>query len=125
VIKDAYENARFLCDQYYLASPDLIINEAQHNGEYSAVVGDAIDAQLFTELQEEGHINIVYVPSHLYHMLFELFKNAMRAVMEYHCSTDKYPPITITIAKGKEDISLKVPLKNTWWALHINERTAD
>lgn len=91
VIKDAYENARFLCDQYYLASPDLIINEAQHN-----------------ELQEEGHINIVYVPSHLYHMLFELFKNAMRAVMEYHCSTDKYPPITITIAKGKEDISLKM-----------------
>lgn len=32
VIKDAYENARFLCDQYYLASPELIINESQHNG---------------------------------------------------------------------------------------------
>ncbi|KAJ3648421.1 hypothetical protein Zmor_020226 [Zophobas morio] len=91
VIKDAYENARFLCDQYYLASPDLIINEAQHN-----------------ELQEEGHIKIVYVPSHLYHMLFELFKNAMRAVMEYHSSEDKYPPVTVTIARGKEDISLKM-----------------
>ncbi|EFA06557.2 [Pyruvate dehydrogenase (acetyl-transferring)] kinase, mitochondrial-like Protein [Tribolium castaneum] len=91
VIKDAYENARFLCDQYYLASPDLIINQSQHN-----------------ELQQEGRINIVYVPSHLYHMLFELFKNAMRAVMEYHVSNDKYPPITVTIAKGKEDISLKM-----------------
>lgn len=32
VIKDAYENARFLCDQYYLASPELIIHEHQHNG---------------------------------------------------------------------------------------------
>lgn len=30
VVKDAYENARFLCDQYYLASPDLIVKE--HNG---------------------------------------------------------------------------------------------
>lgn len=30
VIRDAYENARFLCDQYYLASPELIIK--QHNG---------------------------------------------------------------------------------------------
>ncbi|KAJ4443888.1 hypothetical protein ANN_05675 [Periplaneta americana] len=30
VVRDAYENARFLCDQYYLASPDLIVKE--HNG---------------------------------------------------------------------------------------------
>lgn len=36
VIKDAYENARFLCDQYYLSSPDLIIQEAQHNGKTPA-----------------------------------------------------------------------------------------
>lgn len=32
VVKDAYENARFLCDQYYLASPELIINEYVHKG---------------------------------------------------------------------------------------------
>lgn len=25
VVKDAYENARFLCDQYYLTSPELEI----------------------------------------------------------------------------------------------------
>lgn len=27
VVKDAYENARFLCDQYYLASPELVVKE--------------------------------------------------------------------------------------------------
>lgn len=91
VIKDAYENARFLCDQYYLASPDLIINEAQHN-----------------DLEKEQYINMVYVPSHLYHMLFELFKNSMRAVMEYHNSSNEFPPISITLSKGKEDICLKM-----------------
>lgn len=32
VIKDAYENARFLCDQYYLASPELKVK--QHNGKF-------------------------------------------------------------------------------------------
>lgn len=32
VIKDAYENARFLCDQYYLASPELRVK--QHNGKF-------------------------------------------------------------------------------------------
>ena len=35
VVQDAYENARFLCDQYYLASPDLIVKE--HNGEQQLV----------------------------------------------------------------------------------------
>lgn len=61
-----------------------------------------------SDLEPEGSIKIVYVPSHLYHMLFELFKNSMRAVMEYHGNEDQYPPITVTVAKGKEDICLKV-----------------
>ena len=30
VILDASENARFLCDQYYLASPEVVVTE--HNG---------------------------------------------------------------------------------------------
>ena len=32
VVKDAYEKARLLCDQYYLASPELIVQ--QHNGKF-------------------------------------------------------------------------------------------
>uniref|UniRef100_A0A1A9VPQ3 Protein-serine/threonine kinase n=1 Tax=Glossina austeni TaxID=7395 RepID=A0A1A9VPQ3_GLOAU len=92
VVTDAYENARFLCDQYYLTSPRLEIQE--HN---------KVD-------NETQPIRTVYVPSHLYHMLFELFKNAMRAVVEYHDqdTSDKLPPIKVLVVRGKEDICVKV-----------------
>ncbi|XP_026471694.1 pyruvate dehydrogenase (acetyl-transferring) kinase, mitochondrial-like [Ctenocephalides felis] len=90
VVRDAYENARFLCDQYYLAAPDLKL--VVHN-----------------EMEQGADIRIVYVPSHLYHMLFELFKNSMRAVMEYHgTGGHDVPPIKVRIVKGQEDICVKI-----------------
>ncbi|KAA0194495.1 hypothetical protein HAZT_HAZT006755 [Hyalella azteca] len=40
VVEDAYSNARFLCDQYYMACPELRV--LQHNGGYcSTMVGTA------------------------------------------------------------------------------------
>lgn len=92
VVNDAYENARFLCDQYYLTSPELEIVE------HDQVSGEPLP------------IRTVYVPSHLYHMLFELFKNSMRAVVETHDNEncDKLPPIKVLIVRGKEDICVKV-----------------
>lgn len=92
MVADAYENARFLCDQYYMNSPELIVQE--HN-------------QMPDEILP---IRTVYVPSHLYHMLFELFKNSLRAVVEHHDhqKCDKLPPIKVLIVRGKEDICVKV-----------------
>ncbi|RXM32252.1 [Pyruvate dehydrogenase (acetyl-transferring)] kinase isozyme 4, mitochondrial [Acipenser ruthenus] len=55
VVKDACESSKMLCDQYYLASPEVIIKQVN-----AKAVGQPL--------------HIVYVPSHLYHMLFELFK---------------------------------------------------
>ncbi|KAK8388511.1 hypothetical protein O3P69_020472 [Scylla paramamosain] len=88
VIEDAYANARFLCDQYYLASPELILTH--HNA-------------------DKNPVSVVYVPSHLYHMLFELFKNAMRAVVEHHGpASDTFPPVHVLLVMGQEDLTIKL-----------------
>lgn len=89
VVKDAYDMAKLLCDKYYMASPDLEIQEV-----------NATNAN--------QPIHMVYVPSHLYHMLFELFKNAMRATVESHESSLTLPPIKIMVALGEEDLSIKM-----------------
>nr|XP_057938603.1 pyruvate dehydrogenase (acetyl-transferring) kinase isozyme 1, mitochondrial isoform X1 [Doryrhamphus excisus] len=89
VVKDAYENARNLCDRYYMNSPELILEE-------------------FNVTDEGKAITVVYVPSHLYHMVFELFKNAMRATMELYGDAMDYPPIRAQVALGTEDLTVKV-----------------
>ncbi|XP_042188108.1 pyruvate dehydrogenase kinase, isozyme 4 [Callorhinchus milii] len=89
VVKDACESAKMLCDQYYLISPEVLI--CQLNGKAPGC-----------------SIQIVYVPSHLYHMLFELFKNAMRATVEYRQSSLSLPPIEVTVALGNEDLTIKM-----------------
>lgn len=62
-------------------------------------------------LQPNVPIKIVYVPSHLYHMLFELFKNSLRAVVEYHENVSDLPDINVFVVCGKEDVCIKVNLK--------------
>ncbi|KAJ8403102.1 hypothetical protein AAFF_G00360180 [Aldrovandia affinis] len=89
VVKDAFESARMLCDQYYLTSPEVEIKQVNS--------------------KEPGlPLHIVYVPSHLYHMLFELFKNAMRATVETHESSLTLPPITVRVSLGSEDLTIKM-----------------
>uniref|UniRef100_A0A8C7Y2L1 Protein-serine/threonine kinase n=1 Tax=Oryzias sinensis TaxID=183150 RepID=A0A8C7Y2L1_9TELE len=89
VVQDAFHSAKMLCDQYYLRSPDLLLQEMNH--------------------KKTSHpISIVYVPSHLYHMLFELFKNAMRATIETHENKNNLPPIKALVSLGGEDMSIKV-----------------
>ncbi|MCJ8732604.1 hypothetical protein PDJAM_G00213340 [Pangasius djambal] len=89
VIKDAYENARDLCDRYYMNSPELKLEEFNGN-------------------EPNKPVTVVYVPSHLYHMVFELFKNAMRATMELYGDAMEYPPIHVKIVLGEEDLTVKV-----------------
>ena len=90
VVQDAYENAKFLCEQYYLTAPDLLVEQ-------------------FNVATPGSSITFTYVPSHLHHIMFELIKNSMRAVVETHGSdSDNLPPIRILIVKGREDLSLRI-----------------
>uniref|UniRef100_A0A7N6B172 Protein-serine/threonine kinase n=1 Tax=Anabas testudineus TaxID=64144 RepID=A0A7N6B172_ANATE len=86
---DAFHSAKMLCDQYYLHSPDLLLQEMNNK-------------------KTKHPVSMVYVPSHLYHMLFELFKNAMRATIETHESSNNLPPIKVLVSLGGEDMSIKV-----------------
>uniref|UniRef100_M3YVE6 Protein-serine/threonine kinase n=1 Tax=Mustela putorius furo TaxID=9669 RepID=M3YVE6_MUSPF len=164
VVKDAYDMAKLLCDKYYMASPDLEIQEinrpeipsfanpcpviepllqtelcARHQEKtHSPSHQEALEARAILERQSAGvrtvcgspplspldfkalqglwgpasnseqPIHMVYVPSHLYHMLFELFKNAMRATVESHESSLVLPPIKVMVALGEEDLSIKM-----------------
>uniref|UniRef100_A0A3Q3AKF2 Protein-serine/threonine kinase n=1 Tax=Gallus gallus TaxID=9031 RepID=A0A3Q3AKF2_CHICK len=53
-------------------------------------------------------INIVYVPSHLFHMLFELFKNSMRATVEFQENSPSLSPVEVTVVLGQEDLAIKI-----------------
>lgn len=84
--------AKLLCDKYYMSSPDLEIEEVNGEAEFgggrgSPAAGDSRVARLGlgrmlkltaallpAASNSQQPISIVYVPSHLYHMLFELFK---------------------------------------------------
>ncbi|XP_066529996.1 pyruvate dehydrogenase kinase, isozyme 4 [Hoplias malabaricus] len=89
VVRDAYESSKMLCDQYYLTSPEVEIKQVNSK-------------------EPSEPINIVYVPSHLYHMLFELFKNAMRATVETHENSTHLPPIKVRVSLGEEDLTIKM-----------------
>uniref|UniRef100_W5LQT5 Protein-serine/threonine kinase n=1 Tax=Astyanax mexicanus TaxID=7994 RepID=W5LQT5_ASTMX len=89
VMEDAYECAKLLCEQYYMCFPELKLQEINVNNKTEP-------------------IRISYVPSHLYHVLFELFKNSMRATIENHECSSSLPPIKVMVALGGEDLSIKM-----------------
>ena len=88
--KEAFDNAAFLCEEYYFASPDLDIKEVNH-------------------VDPGEPIQICYPPQHLYHIFFELFKNSMRATIETKAKgAAEIPDVELLIAKGASDISIKI-----------------
>ena len=62
-------------------------------------------------LNEKGKkvgVSVAYPPANLYHILFELFKNSMRATVETHFEALKLPKIEVLLAKGEHDVSIRI-----------------
>lgn len=62
------------------------------------------------EVEFHGRLNLrfKYIPSHLHHIFFELFKNSFRATIEAHKGKGDPPPVRVVIAGGMEDVAIKV-----------------
>ena len=87
VAHEAIENSRFVCEEHYglFRAPPV-------------------------QLVCPKNLTFMYVPSHLNHMLFELLKNSLRAVVERYGveNEDHFPPIKVIVVEGKEDITIKI-----------------
>jgi len=84
VARDAMANARSLCLLRYHGAPEV-------------------------KLFGNSELSFTYVPSHLHHMLFELLKNSMRAIVEFpRCDPAAFPMIRIVMAEGEEDVTIKI-----------------
>jgi len=106
VIMEAFQNAAFLCEQYYDCAPDIEIKG-------QTLVRNASGKKVGLEL--------VYPPPHLYHIFFELFKNSMRATVETHSKAHELPVIEVLIAKGERDVSIRVSDQGGGIPRHITD----
>lgn len=87
IAQAAIDNARFICEDWYglFEAPKVLLHSNAEN------------------------INFMYVPGHLSHMIFEIVKNSLRAVVEsYGVDVEDYPPVKVIIAQGDEDITIKI-----------------
>ncbi|KAF8342613.1 alpha-ketoacid dehydrogenase kinase N-terminal domain-containing protein [Cantharellus anzutake] len=86
IAQEAIDNARFVCEEHY----------AMFRGP---------PVQLICP----NKLTFPYVPGHLSHILFELLKNSLRAVVErFGAEESNIPPIKIIVVEGKEDITIKI-----------------
>jgi len=85
VIRDAISDAARICDRVYGWAP-----EVELSGETDAP-------------------QVNFVPTHLHHIVFELVKNSMRAVLEFH-GVKNYdaPAIKIILSEDEREFAIKI-----------------
>lgn len=90
VVRHAFNNARLICQKCYVHAPELEIKS--HN-----------------VTCPDNRVSVVHIPSHIYHMTFEVMKNAMQATIENNWGhLEKLPPIKVLVCQSDMDITIKV-----------------
>jgi len=108
VIHEAFQNAAFLCEEYYDTSPEIELK------------GHTL---VLNEKGKKVGVSVAYPPANLYHILFELFKNSMRATVETHYKALKLPKIEVLLAKGEHDVSIRISDQGGGIPRHITDQT--
>lgn len=111
VVQDAFDKAAFLCEEYYSCAPDL-------------------EMTVHNYIDPGKPLEVVYPPSHLQHIFFELFKNSMRAVVEHKQNKGRgggggggqLPDIQVLLAKGPNDLTIKVSDQGGGIPRHVTDR---
>eukprot|EP00808_Paulinella_micropora_P023905 g14033.t1 len=108
LLLEAYASAKLLCVQKYGAAPDLEVTM------YEAKEGKKKGNHVRVQRKKVSKLTFAYVPSHLYHILFELLKNSLRAVTETFADAEAdeqeedMPPIRVILVKAAHDLTIKI-----------------
>ena len=72
-VESAYDDARYLCEQHYISCPELEFEVNKANTVFPSI------------------------PTYNYLILFEIFKNALRATVEHHGEGSSLPPVKLVL----------------------------
>lgn len=86
-----------------------IIEGAAENAKYICRLAYGLFEAPEIQIICDPSLEMMYVESHLNHAVFEILKNSLRATVEFHgVDSDFFPPIKVIVAKGQEDITIKI-----------------
>ncbi|KAI8322635.1 hypothetical protein GQ54DRAFT_297245 [Martensiomyces pterosporus] len=118
-----------------IIQPLEIANRAAHDASVICQRHYGFPAPVIKVIAPTPSVTTTYVPHHLYSMLFQLLKNALRATIENHRGRSKLPPVKLVMSSGEEDVAFKVsdegggiPLSQVdaiWSYLRTTKDTAD
>lgn len=108
IAREAIENATYVCEEHYglfKGPPVQLICPKDLNFMY---VPSHLVRSVFLSLPSRFETRLIDFFSQN-HVLFEVLKNSLRAVVETHgVDCENYPPVKVIVAEGNEDITIKI-----------------